>query len=89
MQSDAFMADGRCREVDPDVFYPEQGGTYAPAKLVCGGCEVQVECLAYALANMNTTPHGDVLTEVGFFGAWGGTTPDERRRMLNLKLVAA
>ncbi|WP_336873902.1 WhiB family transcriptional regulator [Rhodococcus qingshengii] len=39
-----------------------------PAKRVCAGCEVRVDCLAFALANDER------------FGVWGGLTASERRR---------
>jgi hypothetical protein len=46
----------RCRDIDPDVFFPtaSRGPVYAAqvadAKQVCAGCPVQAECLDYALA---------------------------------------
>ena len=41
----------------------------APAKAVCSGCPVRVECLAYALA------------EPQLQGVWGGTSDTERRAL--------
>ena len=64
-----WMADGLCAEVDPELFYPEGGESNRDAKRICAGCEVRVECLAYALAHRER------------FGVWGGTTERERRRM--------
>lgn len=60
--------DALCREVDPDLFFPDRGESPAPALRVCAACEVRVECAAEALA-------------VGEeFGVWGGTTERQRRR---------
>ena len=39
-----------CLGVDPDLFFPERGASTKEAKSVCGGCEVRMECLEYALA---------------------------------------
>ncbi|GGT43588.1 WhiB family transcriptional regulator [Streptomyces purpureus] len=62
-----WKADGRCREVDPDLFFPEVGtGQSSAAKAVCLSCEVRLECLEYALT------HGEQ-------GVWGGTTEGQRR----------
>jgi WhiB family redox-sensing transcriptional regulator len=58
-----------CLGVDPDLFFPERGASTREAKGVCRGCEVQDECLEYALA------HGEK------FGIWGGLSERERRRV--------
>ena len=58
----------RCAEVDPDLHFPDKGGSSAPAKRVCFACEVRGECLAYALE------HGEQ------HGIWGGLSYDQRRR---------
>ena len=59
-----------CAQTDPDAFFPEKGGSTREAKRVCLGCEVQAECLAYALE------HGER------FGIWGGLSERERRRLM-------
>ena len=67
-----WQRQGPCRDEDPELFFPigEVGVAAAEqiseAKIVCGGCPVRAECLAWALA----------LDEQG---VWGGTTDDERR----------
>jgi WhiB family redox-sensing transcriptional regulator len=70
----SWMRDGlgACAEVDPDLWYPEEGGSHItlPARLICGGCGFREECLAWALGNNEG------------WGIWAGTTPDERRAML-------
>jgi WhiB family redox-sensing transcriptional regulator len=63
-----------CRDTDPDLFFPV--GTTGPAieqieaaKVVCGECEVQAECLEFALATNQDS------------GVWGGTSEEERRKL--------
>lgn len=58
-----------CIQTDPEVFFPEKGGSARPGKRTCHRCEVRAECLAYALANDERS------------GIWGGTTGKERRRL--------
>jgi len=65
----AWTVDALCAQVDPDLFYPEKGDQAREAKRLCAGCDVRVECLAYALA------HGER------HGVWGGVAERERRRM--------
>lgn len=52
-----------CRDTDPDLFFPV--GTTGPvieqienAKAVCRQCDVQVECLEYALATNQDSGNG-------------------------------
>ena len=59
---------GRCAEVDSDLFFPDKGHSTAPAKRVCMACEVRVQCLEYALANGER------------HGVWGGLSYPQRRR---------
>jgi len=58
-----------CLGVDPDLFFPERGASTREAKNVCRVCEVQGECLEYALVNGEK------------FGIWGGLSERERRRL--------
>lgn len=55
-----------CPQIDPEVFFPESGGSPAAAKKVCAACEVRPDCLALALSL------GPVM------GVWGGLTERER-----------
>jgi WhiB family transcriptional regulator, redox-sensing transcriptional regulator len=65
----------RCRDVDPDLFFPT--GTSAPAdrrqaeqaKAVCALCPVRSECLAWSLDTFQDS------------GIWGGLTEEERRAL--------
>ena len=68
-----WMQQARCRESDPDIFVP--AGTtpavmeaYENAKRICRRCEVQTECLAYAL---------DLAAQAPIYGVWGGITAVE------------
>jgi WhiB family redox-sensing transcriptional regulator len=58
-----------CAEVDPELFYPEKGGSTRDPKRICAMCEVREPCLDYALTH----------EDVGRFGIWGGTSERERR----------
>jgi len=60
---------GLCAQTDPELFFPEKGGSVREAKAVCAGCPVRVQCLEYALAHDER------------FGVWGGTSERERRRL--------
>jgi len=60
-----------CAEVDPEIFYPEKGGSTLAPKAVCRRCEVRAECLEYALEH----------EDAGRFGIWGGMSERERRRL--------
>jgi WhiB family redox-sensing transcriptional regulator len=68
----AWQAKSRCLEVDPEIFFPERGGSSKAARAVCLQCEVRIECLRYALANREQ------------FGIWGGTSERERRKLRKL-----
>jgi WhiB family transcriptional regulator, redox-sensing transcriptional regulator len=58
-----------CAQTDPEAFFPDKGGSTRDAKKVCGRCEVQGDCLEYALAHDER------------FGIWGGLSERERRRL--------
>lgn len=77
--SEQWRAAALCAQTDPEIFFPEQGGSTREAKRVCGACQVSDQCLAWALAR-----------QVNPTGVWGGATERERRRMKReLKEVAA
>jgi WhiB family redox-sensing transcriptional regulator len=58
-----------CAEVDPDMFFPEKGGSTRDAKKVCATCEVVAECLE------------DALRKDERFGIRGGKSERERRKL--------
>jgi WhiB family transcriptional regulator, redox-sensing transcriptional regulator len=66
---DDFRLRGLCAQTDPEIFYPEKGGSTRDAKRVCLSCDVRAECLDYALANDER------------FGIWGGLSERERRKL--------
>lgn len=64
-----WQTNARCTEVDPEIFFPERGGSSKAARQVCNNCQVRDICLEYALNNKEQ------------FGIWGGTSERERRRL--------
>jgi WhiB family redox-sensing transcriptional regulator len=71
------MADAACRFVDPELFFPSQGGGGSTAesrvmraKSVCQACPVRRECLREAIRDGEQ------------YGIWGGLTVQDRRALL-------
>lgn len=64
------MEAGRCREMDPSVFFPHDGAGVERARLICARCVVRWPCLDYALDHRIA------------HGVWGGTSERERVRLL-------
>lgn len=58
-----------CAETDPELFFPENGGSNRVAKETCTKCFVQAECLDYALTTNER------------FGVWGGLSERERHAL--------
>ena len=69
LQPVGWQSQARCAEVDPEIFFPERGGSSKAARAVCSQCDVRLQCLEYALNNKEQ------------FGIWGGTSERERRRL--------
>ena len=65
----AWQGEAVCAETDPELFFPEKGGSTREAKRICAGCDVKTQCLEYALANDER------------FGIWGGLSERERRKL--------
>ena len=72
-----WMANGRCNDVPPSVFFPSDGVGVEAAKKICQDCAVRGPCLEYALANR--IDHG----------VWGGTSERERRRILRQRRIGS
>lgn len=69
--------DALCAQTDPDLFFPEKGGTSNDARAVCQQCPVIAECLTYALdARMSD-------------GVWGGMSAAERKAILRKRAPRA
>lgn len=67
--SDEWRDLAACKDMPPDVFFPEKGQPAARAKAVCARCPVRSECLEYALNH--EMKHG----------VWGGYSERELRVM--------
>jgi hypothetical protein len=70
-----WRLEAACREVDPELFFPEPGQApqAAAAKAVCAGCTVRGPCLEAAL-------HGPQ-AQHDHTGIFAGTTPSDRMRL--------
>lgn len=66
----------RCRDLDTNIFYPEDGLGVESAKAICANCVVITDCLEYALANREE------------YGVWGGQSERERRRIRSRRRLA-
>jgi WhiB family redox-sensing transcriptional regulator len=66
-----------CRGVDPAVFFPVRGDSFTrrEAQRLCSTCPVRKKCLSEHLDELE--------------GFWGGTSPNERRRLRKEQNVAA
>lgn len=70
-----WRAAGACLAADPDLFFPVAVGSAAGpqtsrALRICEGCPVKRQCLEFAIRTGEAE------------GIWGGTTPEERIRVL-------
>lgn len=71
--SEEWKLDGLCRQVDPELWFPEKSSLASDAKKVCKNCPVIDQCLDYALRHNEK------------HGVWGGKTANQRKK-LRLKL---
>jgi len=72
----AWMDDANCRGFDVDKFFPVSGEDTRTIKAICRACDVQAECLAYAINNHE------------IHGIWGGLSERERRRIRRSRRIA-
>lgn len=63
----AWVELAECRGMDVSLFFPDRGERLDAVRDVCRRCEVQAECLAYAINNNEKT------------GVWGGRSERARR----------
>src|ERR1035437_2386780 len=74
--TDDELSDAACRGMDPNTFFPGQGGDVAYPKSICATCPVIAPCLEEGLHHATC-------------GIWGGTAELERestRRRLGIKV---
>ncbi len=64
-----WMDSGLCAQTDPELFFPDKGGSTKTSKGLCRKCPVIDPCLDFAMADENT------------LGVWGGTSTRDRMRM--------
>jgi len=62
-----------CAQVDPELWFPEKGGSNRAAKALCGVCEFLNPCRRYALTAR--------AVGVPVSGIWGGTSERDRARV--------
>lgn len=68
MGDDDWRAEAACREVDPDLFFPDSPHDLpAEAHLLCLGCPVFDQCFTFGLSQR--------------YGIWAGTTEHERHEL--------
>ena len=66
-----------CAQVDPEIFFPVKGQSTGPAKRVCMGCEVRIQCLE------------DALDKGERYGVRGGKSERQRRKLIRDRRTAA
>ena len=79
---DDWRSLGACQDADPELFFPIVAAgpgllQAAGAKAVCGRCEVQAECLRFAMESVQD------------HGVWGGKTEEERRALRRARIRQA
>ena len=71
-----FNGTQACKNVNPDIFFPEDYDDRVAvlnAKVICKDCPLTNDCLVYAVNDSSLD------------GIWGGTTPSERKNMRRRK----
>jgi WhiB family redox-sensing transcriptional regulator len=64
-----WMAHGACKDRTDVSFFPGRGEDSDPAKKVCYGCPVRLQCLTYAMQQGEK------------YGIWGGLSERDRKRI--------
>jgi WhiB family redox-sensing transcriptional regulator len=62
-----------CAQTDPEIFFPEKGGSVVAAKKVCSRCPERIDCLEDALVTRER------------FGIRGGLSERERRKIIKAR----
>lgn len=68
--NERWIEQALCAQVDPEIFFPDEGEKPFAAIEVCRRCPVRKQCLEWALREREP------------YGVWGGTTA-KRREELN------
>lgn len=71
-----WQDEAACIGVDPEIFFPTRGVPSEPAKKICAGCPVRVECLEYAER------------ELLKHGVWGGLSERQRKERRKGRQIA-
>jgi WhiB family redox-sensing transcriptional regulator len=71
-----WMAQGKCKDLDPAIFFPNDWVGVQVAQRICADCPMKGPCLEYAL--QNRVDHG----------VWGGASERERRRILRSRRLS-
>jgi WhiB family redox-sensing transcriptional regulator len=58
-----------CRDVEPEIFFPERGDSTKAARQVCARCPVARQCLEHAVSFPEHS------------GVWGATVEPERQKI--------
>lgn len=66
---DSWWDDASCRQVDPELWFPDDNENGWHAKRICARCPVQAACLEYAIATRQNA------------GIWGGHNERDLRRL--------
>jgi WhiB family transcriptional regulator, redox-sensing transcriptional regulator len=74
---ESWMAESRCRAMDPEIFFPTDGLGVQRAAAICETCPVREACLDYALRN--GIQHG----------VFGGVSERARVRLRRARAAAA
>lgn len=71
IEEEAWMADGVCRSVGGELWFPEKGDHYSASKAraICQDCPSKQPCLEYAMSRNER------------FGIWGGASERDRRKL--------
>jgi WhiB family redox-sensing transcriptional regulator len=67
---DAWQERAACYGLDPEIFFPTSEEEAGLALSYCSACQVREICLEWAIQNGER------------YGVWGGTTEQERRRLM-------
>lgn len=79
VRPEEWVEEALCARSDPEVWFPEKGGSQKPAKDICNGtefvkpCPVRQQCLLYALEHDEQ------------FGVWAGLSQAELKRLRKLR----